>query len=210
MQLVLSGLLLWDLCFFQKKYKVLEYKSLLFWMIPALVYFGLFFIFPKIGLVDSRVLPQITLFLCISSSVLYAFVGRIYIPKKVSCIFALPAILLMMWWMTDQMKNFSYWSQWNYSGWQDKKYYPNLQKLYKRISPGFSKPRIIFEHNTLHNAAGTPRVFEMLPYFTSRGTLEGLYAEANLLSPTSYYMQAKVSKAPSCPIRGLYLSKLWN
>ena len=196
------GLVFLGFVFFQKKDKILEYKALLFWLIPTVVYFGLFFIFPKIGLVDSRVLPQITLFLCISSSILYAFVSRIYIPKKIFSIFVLPSIVLMMWYMTSHIQNFSYWSQWNYSGWQDKKYYPNLQKLYKRIPPGFSKPRIIFEHNTLHNAAGTPRVFEMLPYFTSRSTLEGLYAEANLLSPTSYYMQAKVSKAPSCPIRG--------
>ena len=205
--IILIGLVFMAIVLFQRKHKILECKPLLFWMIPALVYFGLFFIFPKIGLVDSRVLPQITLFLCISSSILCAFVNRIYIPKKVFSIFILPSILLMMWWMTGYMKNFSYWSQWNYSGWQDKKYYPNLQKLYKEISPGFSKPRIIFEHNTLHNAAGTPRVFEMLPYFTSRATLEGLYAEANLLSPTSYYMQAKVSKSPSCPIRGYICPK---
>ena len=199
---IFMGLVSIVVVFFQKKEKFLEYKHLLFWMIPALVYFGLFFIFPKIGLVDSRVLPQITLFLCISSSILYAFISRIYIPKKIFATLVLPSILLMMWWVASHMQNFSYWSQWNYSGWQDKKYYSNAQTLYKRISPGFSKPRIIFEHNTLHNAAGTPRVFEMLPYFTSRATLEGLYAEANLLSPTSYYMQAKVSKAPSCPIRG--------
>ena len=198
----LVGLITIGIVFFQKKDQVLEYKALLFWMIPTFAYLGLFFIFPKIGLVDSRVIPQITLFLCISSGILYSLIGRIYFPKKIFSMLILPFVLLMMWWMSSHIQNFSYWSQWNYSGWQAKKYYPNLQKLYKEIQPGFSKPRIIFEHNIQHNAAGTPRVFEMLPYFTSRATLEGLYAEANLLSPTSYYMQAKVSKAPSCPITG--------
>ena len=196
------GLITMAVAFFQKKDQVLEYKHLLFWMIPALAYLGLFFVFPKMGLVDSRVIPQMTLFLCISSGILYSFIGYIYFPKKIFSMLILPVALLIMWWTSSHMQNFSYWSQWNYSGWQDKKYYPNLQKLYKETPPGFSKPRIIFEHNLQHNATGTPRVFEMLPYFASRATLEGLYAEANLLSPTSYYMQAKVSKAPSCPITG--------
>lgn len=198
--LLLAWLVLMVVAFILRQTRPFECKPVLFWMIPALAYFGLFFIFPKIGLADCRVIPQIMLFLCISISILYSFLNRMYVSKHIAFIFVLPTVLLMMWWTSNHISQFPYWTEWNYSGWQAKKYYPNLQKLYKRFSTGFSRPRIIFEHNLIHNATGTPRVFEMLPYFTSRATLEGLYAEANLLSPTSYYMQAKVSKAPSCPI----------
>ena len=180
-----------------------KWQPLCFWGLPLLAYLGMFFVFPKIGLVDCRTIPQMMLFLSVISGFLYALMQKMYLSKNISFVLTLPTVLLMMWLTSQHVHQFPNWSKWNYSGWQVKKYYTDLKQLYQSFPPGFSKPRVISEHNAdLNGATGTPRVFEMLPYFASRSIMEGLYAEANLLSPTSHYLQAKVSKAPSCAIRG--------
>jgi hypothetical protein len=43
------------------------------------------------------------------------------------------------------------------------------------------------------------RVFEMLPYFAGRSTWESVYMQATILAPEAFYMQALISKTPSCP-----------
>lgn len=189
--------------FLQKKIYLMRWRQLLFWLLPALAYLGMFFVFPKIGLADCRAVPQIVLFFSIAIGLLFADLQKISFPKNACLVMSLPSVLLMMWLTSNHIHQFPHWLKWNYSGWQNKKYYLDLQKLYQSFQPGFSRPRILFEHNARFNSAtGSPRVFEMLPYFASRATLEGLYSQANLLSPESYYMQAKVSKAPSCPVTG--------
>lgn len=89
--------------------------------------------------------------------------------------------------------------KWNYSGWQSKSVYSELLKLSEHIKGDFSDGRVIYENNEYSNAAGTVRVFEMLPYFAGRSTLESVYMQATVLAPAAFYLQAVVSKTPSCP-----------
>ncbi|MGZ5278764.1 MAG: hypothetical protein ACXWC9_02405, partial [Pseudobdellovibrionaceae bacterium] len=63
----------------------------------------------------------------------------------------------------------------------------------------FSQGRIIYENSDLSNAVGSMRVFEMLPYFANRATLESVYMQATVLAPAAFYLQALISKTPSCP-----------
>jgi hypothetical protein len=50
-----------------------------------------------------------------------------------------------------------------------------------------------------HNAAGTTRAFELLPYFSGRSTLEGLYMQSSPTSPFVFYIQSEISEQASCP-----------
>ena len=63
----------------------------------------------------------------------------------------------------------------------------------------FNDPRVAYEHSEIHDRAGSLRVFESLPLFAGRATLEGLYFQANLCSPFIYYLQSEISHQASMP-----------
>lgn len=177
------------------------WRHLFFWILPSLVCGGLFFVFPKIGLVDYRAIPPIFLFLSISLGVLYAFLLEIYFPKKkVSSLFALLTVICCILWAFFHIDHLPRQIKWNYSGWHSKENYKDLQKLTSHFKPGLSKPRILAEYAYLINkdATGNHRVFGMLPFFASRSHLIGLYVNSNLLSPASNYLQDKISQSPEC------------
>ena len=176
------------------------WRHLFFWILPSFVCLGLFFIFPKIGLVDYRAIPPILLFLSISVGILYAFLLETYFQKIVSSSIAFLTVLFCIVWasfhidkLPDQIKH-------NYSGWHSKESYQDLQKLHQHFEPGLSKPRILAEYAYQANltATGDHRVFGMLPLFASRSSLIGLYIESNLLSPSANYLQDKISNKPEC------------
>jgi hypothetical protein len=176
-------------------------RHTIYWIIPTVAYCGLFYIFPKIGLVDARAVPQVLLFICLLAGLLIGYVFQRYIPKFGALILTVPLILLMAWWTDLNVRNFPHWAKWNYESWNKKHQYNNVVALSEKLTPGFSKPRVVFEHNDISNQAGTIRVFEMLPFFAQRATTESLYTQASILSPQAFYLQAKVSKTPSCPFR---------
>jgi hypothetical protein len=60
--------------------------------------------------------------------------------------------------------------------------------------------RVAYEHHPDHNATGTIRAFELLPWFARRATLEGLYFQSAVLAPVVFYLQSEISLGPSCPL----------
>ena len=180
------------------------WKHLFFWFLPGLVYLELFFIFPKIGLVDYRAIPPMLLFLSIAVGILYSFLLESYFPKKIiSSSLALLTVLFCILWTSFYIDKLPNQIEWNYSGWHSKENYQDLQKLHQHFEPGLSKPRIVAEYAYQINltATGDHRVFGMLPFFASRSALVGLYIESNLLSPVSNYLQDKISSRPECPLQ---------
>lgn len=174
--------------------------SFYFWLVPVVGYMSFYYLFPIIGLVDTRAFPQIIFFICVLSGTLLGITLR-SLGSLVSVFLVIPIFLANIWWTNDNVTRFSRWLHWNYSGWTNKVLYDDLMQLSDHIRGDFSDPRVIYEHSSLNNGAGTIRVFEMLPYFSGRATMESLYLQASVLAPTAFYLQAKVSKAPSCPFR---------
>jgi tetratricopeptide (TPR) repeat protein len=58
---------------------------------------------------------------------------------------------------------------------------------------------VVYEHTPEHEAVGTIRVFESLPLFSGRSTLEGLYMQGSPTAPFVFYLQSEISTAGSCP-----------
>lgn len=160
---------------------------------------GFYFIFPALGLVDVRVIPALQLALVIIAALVFSQLCRFYFSKP--WVFYISVLIgaILVWWPLKQVNNFTHWMKWNYSGWQSKSVYSELLKLSEHIKGDFSDGRVIYENNEYSNAAGTVRVFEMLPYFAGRSTLESVYMQATVLAPAAFYLQAVVSKTPSCP-----------
>lgn len=192
---------LFCICYMIWRFPLAKYEK---FILPLLVFLilgsvGYYFIFPPLGLVDVRVFPVLQLSLCLfaalSVSILFSHkLSRVWIW------FLTPFLIAIgIWWAARQIHHFPYWMKWNYSGWQAKKAYPDLVKLSETVQGDFSKPRIIYENSELSNSAGTMRVFEMLPYFATRSTMESVYMQATILAPAAFYLQALISHTPSCP-----------
>ncbi|MBD3261391.1 MAG: hypothetical protein GF334_06850 [Candidatus Altiarchaeales archaeon] len=96
------------------------------------------------------------------------------------------------------------WVRWNYQGFEKKTLWPAFKKVNEAVSGDYSDPRVVYEHNTAHNAAGTLRAFESIPLFSGRSTLEGLYMQSSPSSPYVFYVQSEVSRQQSCPFHGKY------
>ncbi|NLF25528.1 MAG: hypothetical protein GX589_07710, partial [Deltaproteobacteria bacterium] len=169
-----------------------------FFLIPILGYLACFFIFPLIGLVDVRALPQIELFTMLLAGALTGLTLR-SCGRIPALLFSLPTVLAAIWWTNINVTKLPSWLEWNFSGWQSKPLYQDLTQLSEQIRGDFSMPRVIYEHDLINQGTGTERVFEMLPYFAGRATLESLYLQASILAPMVFHLQAEISKTPSCP-----------
>lgn len=164
-----------------------------------LIGIGYYFVFPPLGLVDIRVLPTLQLFLCLLSAVLLGLGMRRFLASPWRWFWVIPLATITIFWTNQQIKNFPYWMKWNYSSWSAKGAYQDLKKLSDQVRGDFSQGRIIYENSDLSNTVGSMRVFEMLPYFANRSTYESVYMQATVLAPAAFYLQALISKTPSCP-----------
>ncbi|MFN7455238.1 MAG: 6-pyruvoyl-tetrahydropterin synthase-related protein [Pseudobdellovibrionaceae bacterium] len=175
--------------------------SLGFWTMPILACIAMFFVFPKLGLVDARVIPQIQLFLFLLMGIWLGLLIEKF-PKVLSWVVLAGACGAILFWTHKNIKNYPHWVKWNYSSWSAKNKYAETQEVFKFLKGDFSQPRIANEHHPSLNDAGTTRVFEMTPYFARRATMESLYQEAAHTAPITHWLQARISDKPSCPIRG--------
>ena len=175
-----------------------------FWLIPAVFYFVMYFVFPSVGLVDVRAIPKMEIIGCVLALLLFGRVLRQWGGRVFVCLAVIPLLVSSVWWIDFHVSKFPYWLQWNYSGWENKALYEPLMDLSRDLRGTFSDPRVIYEHSDVNDGAGTLRVFEMLPYFARRATLESTYLQAGILSPLAFDLQARVSKTPSCPFYSEY------
>ena len=180
----------------------------LFWLVPIFGSVALFFIYPKVGLVDVRAIPQAqACFTILAVLLVFPFFKKV--GRVPTWIVTLPILLVTLFWVQRHISNFGPWMKWNYSGWQSKELYPPLLELSDKLRGDFSLPRVIYEQSDVNKSAGTERVFEMLPYFAKRATLESVYMQSTIVAPMAFFMQSKISLTPSCPIPG-YLCPHYN
>src|SRR6185312_10987344 len=188
------------LSFSKRKLYEIEWIPSIFIFIMILVSSVIFyFIFPALGLVDVRAVPIAQMIFCFLAVFYLGMILRRYLDSFTLTYFSVALVALGIWWAHKQVVNFPGWMKWNYSSWSAKPAYPNLKKLSAVLKGDFSDPRVVYENNEAYNDAGTMRVFEMLPYFTGRSTLESVYMQATVVAPEVFYIQALISRSPSCP-----------
>jgi len=94
------------------------------------------------------------------------------------------------------------WIRWNYSGFEGKAHWASFNEINQyidKLPPG----RVMVEHAGSIDKFGTPRAFELLPYFANHPTMEGTLMEASLTAPFHFINQAELSKEPSHAILGV-------
>jgi hypothetical protein len=94
------------------------------------------------------------------------------------------------------------WARHNYTGFESKsdwKTYDSLMKYLDTLPYG----RVMFEFNKkIIEKYGTPRSFELIPYWTNQAGMEGLLVESSLTAPFHYINQAELSVKPRGTVAG--------
>jgi 6-pyruvoyl-tetrahydropterin synthase related domain len=174
-----------------------------FWLLAfSIAMAGLYSVGFSVGVVDIRFLP-----FCQAGFILLACweVGRWIdaLPHRAILPAAAAVIVAVTAASAAQMRAVPDWIRWNFNGIERTGPWPYYQDVMTLLASDNSGLRVVFEHHPDLGETGTTRVFEMIPWFSGRGTLEGLYRESAILSPAVYYVQSLLTPSPSCPIEGL-------
>jgi tetratricopeptide (TPR) repeat protein len=159
---------------------------------------------PSLGLVDIRFLPF--------AQIMLVLLGAVGWGRLLSCLprpnlwlaaFCTGIVALAL----TRAAAVDSWIQWNYSGMESKPLWNSYRLVNEYLSGDENSPRVVFEHNEITNDAGSPRAFELLPHYSGRSTLEGLYMQSSPDSPFVFYIQSELTQTPSTPLSRYYYSR---
>jgi hypothetical protein len=94
------------------------------------------------------------------------------------------------------------WIKWNYSGYEAKEPWPQYKEINDYLQ-SLPVGRVMWEHNPSLDKFGTPRIFELIPYWTDQPTMEGTLMESAFTAPYHFINQAELSQQPSKAIIGV-------
>jgi len=167
---------------------------------PVVLSIPLYFVSPRLNLVDVRFVAFAQFFLTLLAAVgLGRFLTRL--PRSLH-LFAPPLLGIMtIAWIVPQQSFIPDWVRWNYEGMEKTPWWQNFIWVNKMLAGGPQSPRVVYEHSPLHDKAGSIKAFEALPLFSGRSTLEGVYLQASPSAPFIAYIQSELTETPSCPFR---------
>lgn len=164
-----------------------------------------FAVAPSLGLVDIRFLPFAQIFIVMLGAIGWGKVlSQLPRPNLWVAGFAAAIIALAL----TKTASLDTWVRWNYAGMEAKPLWRSFSGVNDFLRGSENSPRVVYEHSEAHNEAGSVRAFEMLPHYSGRSTLEGLYMQSSISSPFIFYMQSELTQTPSCPFTHYYYSRL--
>lgn len=172
-------------------------KKVLYLFFTAVIGTLFYFLAVPIGVVDVRFIPFTQLVLLLIAA--YPF--TVLFETKIRGLRLVPLLVLLLTvlWVQPHINHVPQWAEWNYGGFESRRLWEPYSAVQDFLKGNVSDPRVVYEHSPRHNAAGTIRAFEMLPYFSGRSTLEGLYLQSSPTAPFMFYIQSEVSEVASCP-----------
>lgn len=179
-------------------------RRILFLAYAALVGAALTAAGPTLGIIDVRFMPffQLALALCGAASVA-VWVQKLAMPRLA----AMGLVLLAILHGDVHSRLLRYWADWNYTGLEAKDLWPAFRAMTAELRGSLQDPRVAVEYNALHEKAGSIRMYEMLPHFTGRPTLEGVYNQASLMTHPVYYLASELGAASPNPFKSRYYSR---
>ena len=159
---------------------------------------ALYLLAPALGVVNIRFLPFLQVALGLVAAVeIGGVLSRMRAPET----WPIAVLLALLPWLAARQSYVPAWIEWNYSGFEAKPGWSQLQRLSEHLRGDFRDPRVVFEHSPDHEALGTTRAFENLPLLSGRSTLEGLYMQASPVAPFVFFVQSELSRRPCAPSR---------
>jgi hypothetical protein len=151
-----------------------------------------------LGIIDIRFVPFAHLALClVAAGVMAAPVRGAAAPSAV----ALGLTLLGVAYADASSRVVRPWIDYNMTGLQAKELWPRFERMVALVRGPAEAPRVAVEYSTEHEKAGSIRMYETLPWFTGRGTLEGVYNQASLQTHFVYYVSSILGASSPNPFR---------
>ena len=149
----------------------------------------------SLGLADIRFLPFAQIIIAMLGAIGWGnLISRYRYPRLCTVLFTLAILALSL----TGASRVDSWIRWNYSGMGGSKPLAKSFSLVNDFLRGTeNSPRVVYEYSQIHDGAGTPRAFELLPFLSGRSTLEGLYMQSGVSSPFVYYVQSELTQSPS-------------
>jgi hypothetical protein len=98
------------------------------------------------------------------------------------------------------------WIRWNYTGYEGKPAWTEYKQILdyiEQIAADEPHVRVMVEHGDKIDQFGTPRAFEIIPYWTQADTMEGTLMEASYTAPYHFINQRELSEQSSNAIIGV-------
>jgi 6-pyruvoyl-tetrahydropterin synthase related domain len=173
-------------------------RRLLFLLHASLVGAALAAAAPALGVVDVRFVPFAQLAACLAGAAALGWaVSTLAAPDAA----ALGLVLVAVLYADGRSQTLRSWIEWNYSGLEAKELWPAFREITRRLQGSVGDPRIAVEYNSEHEKAGSIRMYETLPFFTGRSTLEGVYNQASVQTHFVYYLASELGETSPNPFR---------
>lgn len=153
---------------------------------------------PAMGVIDVRFVPFAQLALCLAAGATLALAVA---PLAVADVAAVGLVLAAVLYADGSSRFLRTWIEWNYTGLEAKELWPAFHKMTAGLRGAVGDPRVAVEYNARHEQAGSIRMYETLPLFTGRSTLEGVYNQASLQTHFVYYLASELGETSPNPFR---------
>jgi hypothetical protein len=164
----------------------------------ALVGAALAAVAPVLGVIDVRLVPFAQLALTLAGGAMLGIAIERLAARRVA---ALGVVLLAIVFGDGQTRVLRQWIEWNESGLEAKELWPAFSRMCETIRGSVSDPRVAVEYGQVHERAGSIRMYETLPLFSGRSTLEGVYNQASLQTHPVYYLASELGASSPNPFR---------
>ena len=152
-----------------------------------------------LGLVDVRFVPFAQLAACLLAA---AALGLALERAMAPDLLALGLVACAILWSDGRSHVLRSWTSWSYSGLEAKDQGPAFRGLNDVLRGTVGDPRVAVEYGTVHEQAGSLRIYETLPFFSGRSTLEGVYNQASVQAHAVYYLSSLLGETSPNPFRG--------
>ena len=153
---------------------------------------------PALGVIDVRFVPFAQLSVCLAGG---AALGLAVSWLAAADLVALSLVVAAALYADSRSTLVRGWIEWNYTGLEAKELWPAFREVAARLEGSVADPRVAVEYNALHDKAGSIRMYETLPFFTGRSTLEGVYNQASLQTHFVYYLASELGETSPNPFR---------
>jgi 6-pyruvoyl-tetrahydropterin synthase related domain len=153
---------------------------------------------PALGVIDVRFVPFAQLAACVAGG---ATLGLLLQTLAAPGLAALGFALLAGVYVDARSQVVRYWADWNYTGLEAKELWPAFHDVAGRLRGSVADARVAVEYSAEHEKAGSIRMYETLPFFSGRSTLEGVYNQASLQTHFVYYLASELGATSPNPFK---------
>ncbi len=174
-------------------------RRLLFLLHAAVMGAALAVAGPAVGVIDVRFVPFAQLALVLLGG---AAIGLLVAAQlRLRAVAALGLLLLAVAYGDGRSRVVRFWFDWNYTGLEGKELWPAFREMADSLRGDVADSRVAVEYGAIHEKAGSIRMYETLPLFSGRSTLEGVYNQASVSTHPVYYLASELFASSPNPFK---------